>query len=54
MPAINKLENINPLKKLLMILVSSATKYMITIPVKNVITIATPPIVAVGVVWDDR
>jgi len=49
MQAINKLEKINPLKNLLIIIVSSATKYMIPIPKKNVRTMATPPIVAVGV-----
>ena len=54
MQAMNKLEKINPLKNLLIIIVSFATKYMIPIPKKNVRMMATPPIVAVGSVWEER
>ena len=53
MLAINKLEKRNPMKNLLIIIVSSATKYMIPIPKRNVRIMAIPPTVAVGVECED-
>jgi hypothetical protein len=54
MPAIKRLETVNPRKIFWVIIVSSAIPYITPIPRKKVATMAIPPAVGVGLECEDR